>query len=64
LSQFGFLAKGFTLTQFAPEEERKGHLGRRLSWPERKNGPSQKDKWAMEKKREKEGNKDKMKENK
>jgi hypothetical protein len=35
-----------------------------LSWSRRKNGPSQKDKWAMEKKMEKEGNKDKTKENK
>jgi hypothetical protein len=35
-----------------------------LSWSGRKNRPSQKDKWAMGKKREKEGNKDKMKENK
>jgi hypothetical protein len=35
-----------------------------LSWFGRKNGPSQKDKWAMGKKREKEGNKGKMKENK
>jgi hypothetical protein len=50
--------------QFTPEEERKGHPGRRLSWSRRKKGPSQKDKWAMGKKREKEGNKDKMKENK
>jgi hypothetical protein len=47
-----------------PEEERKGHPGCRLSWSGRKNGSSQKDKWAMGKKREKEGNKDKMKENK
>jgi hypothetical protein len=35
-----------------------------LSWSGRKNGPSQKDKSAMGKKRENEGNKDKMKENK
>jgi hypothetical protein len=35
-----------------------------VGWPERKNGPSQKDKWAMGKKREKEENKEKMKENK
>jgi hypothetical protein len=36
-----------------PEEERKGHPDRRVSWSGRKNGSSQKDKWAMEKKREK-----------
>jgi hypothetical protein len=35
-----------------------------LSWSGRKNGPNRKDKWAMGKKREKEGNKDKMEENK
>jgi hypothetical protein len=35
-----------------------------VGWPGSKNGPSQKDKWAMGKKREKEENKEKMKENK
>jgi hypothetical protein len=50
--------------RFAPEEERRGHPGCRVSWLRRKNGPRQKDKWAMGKKREKEENKEKMKENK
>jgi hypothetical protein len=35
-----------------------------VSWSRRINGPSQKDKWAMGKKWEKEENKEKMKENK
>jgi hypothetical protein len=35
-----------------------------VSWSGRENGPSQKDKWAMGKKREKEENKEKIKENK
>jgi hypothetical protein len=50
--------------RFEPEEERRGHPGHRVGWPRRKNGSSQKDKWAMGKKREKEENKEKIKENK
>jgi hypothetical protein len=50
--------------RFAPGEERRGHPGHRVSWSRRINGPSQKDKWAMGKKWEKEENKEKMKENK
>jgi hypothetical protein len=54
LSRFGFWGKSFVLASIHAWGGRREGLGHRVSWSRRRNGSSEKERWATVKKREKE----------